>query len=152
MAKKNDYTQVDMFPVIPEVTGLGITGFRLSGASITATVEGATNVNDFALLDNPCWQKAIAKWLVTLCGTDIDIAMVQVKKAYVDLINEQGETHRPTPTPTDDLTGLVKEAMGQVIDEQIEKRGGKNRKNGGDNVVIPMGADDRVITLPHLQN
>ena len=35
--------------------------------------------------------------MVNLCANDVDIAMTQVKKAYVDIINENGEPHRETP-------------------------------------------------------
>lgn len=96
MAKKTE-VQLDMFPVIPEITALGITKFELGGAAVKATVEGVTNTNDIALLDNPCWQKAVAEWLLNLHGGDVDLAMVSVKKAYVDYINKQDEAHRPTP-------------------------------------------------------
>ncbi len=96
MAKKTE-TQLELFPIIPEITTLGITKFEVGGAAVKATLEGVTNTNDIALLDNPCWQKAVAEWLITLHGGDVDLAMVSVKKAYIEYINKSAEGHRPTP-------------------------------------------------------
>lgn len=107
MAKKQE-TQLDMFPVIPEVVGLGITKFEIGGASVKATVEGVTNTNDIALLDNPCWQKAVAEWLLSLHGGDVELSLVSVKKAYVDLINKTDEAHRPT---VEDVNTVTDEAL-----------------------------------------
>lgn len=97
--KTNTYIQDDIFPVKPEIAGLGITKFEIRGAEIKAQVEGVTTTNDAALIDNFCWQKAIAAWLLTLCGDDLDAAIVEIKKSYVALINRQGEAHRETEIP-----------------------------------------------------
>jgi hypothetical protein len=96
MAKKDEYVQSDLFPESPRVAGLGITKFEISGAGVKATVEGVTNTNDIALLDNPCWQKAVTAWALSLHGGDVDEAIISMKKAYVDHINSTGEPHRPT--------------------------------------------------------
>lgn len=107
MATKTEHKQIDLLPVIPTIENLGVTKFQVSGAGVQATVEGVTNTNDIALLDNPCWQKAVGAWLLTLCGNDVDMAMVQVKKAYVDYINKAGEAHRPTDGVIDTGLGVV---------------------------------------------
>jgi len=102
MAKqKNDKDTLDLFPVIPEIKGLGVSSFKMaSHGSLEATLKGAVNVNDIAQLTLPTWQKAVAYWLVNLCANDLDIAMTQIKKAYVDIINENGEPHRETTIVT----------------------------------------------------
>ncbi len=120
MAKQeNDKNTTDLFPVIPEIKGLGVATFKMaSHGSLEATLKGAVNVNDVAQLTRQSWQKAVAYWLVNLCANDVDIAMMQVKKAYVDIQNENGESHRETPIVT---AGAV------TIDVVDRKNGTRNR-------------------------
>lgn len=97
MAKKNREEQIDLFPEEPIIGGLAIVKFETSGAEVKANLVGVTNVNDVARIDNQCWQKAVADWLITLHLGDIDAALVDVKKAYVQFVNMHGEPHRETP-------------------------------------------------------
>lgn len=91
--KKTDDVQADLFPVTPAIVGLGVTQFKVSDGKITAVFEGAANVNDIARLDNPCWQNAGAAWLLSLCGDDVDAALIAVKNAYYDSL----KANRPSP-------------------------------------------------------
>ena len=70
MAKKreDDDMTIDLFPVDPEIRGLAISQFKLKDGSIDANLTGATLVGDVALLNDHVWRKAIAEWLVNLCG------------------------------------------------------------------------------------
>jgi len=72
MAKRNnnesDEMQIDLFPVEPEIRGLAISQFKLKDGAVEATLNGATLVNDVALIDHEVWRKAIAEWLVALCA------------------------------------------------------------------------------------
>lgn len=95
MAKEQK--QDDLFPVDPMITGLGITSFKLKGGNVQGILDGVTNTFDIALLDAPCWKKAIASWLVELHNGDVDEAMVSLKKAYIDWANNHGEPVRETP-------------------------------------------------------
>ena len=98
MAKQeNDKDTIDLFPVTPEIKGLGVATFKMtSHGSLEATLKGVVNVNDVAQLTHQSWQKEVAYWLVNLCANDLDMAIIQVKKAYVDIQNENGEPHRET--------------------------------------------------------
>lgn len=95
--KKSDEQQADLFPVEPVIGALAVTEFRTSGAEVKAILSGVTNVNDVARLDTACWQKAVADWLVALHLGDLDMALNDVKRAYVSWVNLNGETHRETP-------------------------------------------------------
>jgi hypothetical protein len=127
MAKEIKEQQIDLFYEPPKVAGLGITKFEISGAGVKATVEGVTNTNDIALLDNPCWQKAVAAWALSLHGGDVDEAIISMKKAYVDHINSTGESHRPTvETYEDALTELALRSLDQLERQEaqaLEKAG-----------------------------
>lgn len=118
MAKEIKEQQTDLFYEPPKVAGLGITKFEISGAGVKAVVEGVTNTNDIALLDNPCWQKAVSAWALSLHGGDIDKAITSMKKAYVDHINATAEPHRPT---VDDFYDAQHEEHLRSI-EQLEKQ------------------------------
>lgn len=97
MAKKDKEAQADLFPVEPVIGALAVTEFKASGAEVTAKLVGVTNINDVARLDAPCWQRAVADWLVALHLGDLDAAIVDVKKAYVQWVNLNSEHHRETP-------------------------------------------------------
>lgn len=98
MAKKPNEDQLDLFPEDIVVGGLAITEFKISGSEVVAKVLGVTNAHDVAKINKETWQQAIAHWLVALHNGDIDMAMIDVKKAYVQWINEHGEPHRETPS------------------------------------------------------
>lgn len=96
--RKIEEDQLDLFPQEPVIGGLAITEFKTSGAEVKANLVGVTNVNDVARIDTKCWQKAVADWLISLHQGDIDEALVDVKKAYVNWVNLNGEPHRETPS------------------------------------------------------
>lgn len=74
MAKKQntDYQNLDLFPEDAKIVGLGIQKFEVKSGEISALLTGVTNKTDIAQLDDICWRKAIAAWLVELCGNDGD--------------------------------------------------------------------------------
>jgi len=77
-AKKDEEKQIDLFPVTPEIRGLGICGFKLKDGIVEATLVGSTMVGDVALLNDHTWRKAVAEWLVALCGNGENV------QPYVD--------------------------------------------------------------------
>ena len=72
MAKKKPIVEIqnDMFPVDPAIRGLAITEFKVNNGNVIANLTGATLVNDVAQFDQETWPKAIAEWLVNLCGNN----------------------------------------------------------------------------------
>jgi hypothetical protein len=66
--KKDQYVNDDLFPVTPEIRGLGVQEFKLHDGNVRCTLTGQTLVNDVALLNDETWKKAVAEWLVALCG------------------------------------------------------------------------------------
>lgn len=90
MAKKTQDEQIDLFPVQPAIAALGLTQFKLAGAEITATLAGVTNVGDIALLDNTCWQKAVACWLLNLCDNNESLATGVLRAAFHEQLERQG--------------------------------------------------------------
>lgn len=66
----NDELTDDLFPVVPEISAIGITQLKLKGGEITGQIQAVANVNDIALLDDKAWQKAASLWLMTLCKGD----------------------------------------------------------------------------------
>lgn len=85
MAKQNEPEQMDLFPVTPEINGLGITKFETKGAEVFATLMGVTNVNDVALLTDACWKQAVADWLLQLCKGDTDNAKMLINRAWAKI-------------------------------------------------------------------
>lgn len=71
-------SQIDMFPIVPEIKNLGITRFRLDGAELKAELEGAVNVNDIARIDDRAWINAVAQWLLVLCQGDRHTAITHI--------------------------------------------------------------------------
>lgn len=63
-------TQLDMFPVKPEIRGLSITEFKIKEGDVIANLKGVTLTGDIASLDDTVWKKAVAEWLVSLCAND----------------------------------------------------------------------------------
>jgi len=88
--------QTDLFPEDPVIGALAVTEFKASGAEVQAKLVAVTNVNDVARLDAACWRRAVAEWLVALHQGDLDMALIDVKKAYVQWANLNGESHRET--------------------------------------------------------
>jgi hypothetical protein len=81
MAKIKE-NQLDMFPVTPEITNIGITKFETKGAEVIAMLSGVTNVNDVALLTDECWKLAVAEWLLLLCKGEVEGAKMFINKAW----------------------------------------------------------------------
>lgn len=64
-----------------------ITGLRLTGASITkdglkATIEGATEIADIAMLDDATWGSALIGWAFRLTGGELREAEIALKREY----------------------------------------------------------------------
>lgn len=85
MAKQDNYTQTDLFPVDPEINGLGITKFETKGAEVIANLSGVTNVNDIAQLTDECWKQAVADWLLMLCKGETDEAKMLINRAWAKI-------------------------------------------------------------------
>ena len=91
MAKQINEEQLDLFPVKPEITGLGITKFETKGAEVIGTVMGVTNVHDIALLTDDCWKIAVAEWLTRLCKGDSHEARNLINLAWSRLQEQESE-------------------------------------------------------------
>jgi hypothetical protein len=79
MAKKQfEEIQDELFPVTPEIRGLAISQFRVKDGAIDASLSGATLVTDIAMLNDDVWRKAVAEWLVNLCGNGENV------QGYID--------------------------------------------------------------------
>ena len=89
---KSEEVQLDLFPVDPEITGLGITKFETKGAEVVGTIMGVTNVHDIALLTNECWKKAVSEWLVMLCENDSHEIHMLLGRASEKFDEQHGET------------------------------------------------------------
>ena len=98
--------QNDLFQVTPEIAGLGITEFKIKGGEVRAVMLGATNTNDIALLDNPCWQQAVAYWLMELHGGDVDAALESVTNANVNFALRNGVANTGTQSQGSNVTFL----------------------------------------------
>lgn len=68
MKKQTKHEQGDMFPSNPIIVGLGIADFKLKEGTLIATLTGSTLASDAAQINDETWRKAIAEWLVNLCG------------------------------------------------------------------------------------
>jgi hypothetical protein len=79
--------QNDLFPVVPEIAGLGISEFKIKGGELRCVILGVTNTNDIALLGVECWQKAVAYWLLELHGGDEEEAINTFNKAALEFAN-----------------------------------------------------------------
>ena len=73
LSKNLEDAQLDLFPEDAKIVGLGIQKFELKQGEITAVLTGVANKNDIAQLDDICWRKAIAAWLVELCGNSEEV-------------------------------------------------------------------------------
>ncbi len=80
---RHNENQRDMFPVKPEISGIGIVKFETKGAEVSATLAGVTNVNDVALLTDECWQEAVAEWLLNLHKGDVDAAKMSINRVML---------------------------------------------------------------------
>ena len=87
MPKKldNELT-VDMFPVDPEIRGLGISEFKIKAGDVFAILTGQTLVTDAASFNDETWKKSVAEWLVNLCGNHdcVQSYLDQARKIYFD--------------------------------------------------------------------
>lgn len=71
MAKKKDeFAQIDLFPVSPEIRGLSITEFKIKEGTVSANLNGVTMMTDVAAVTDETWRKSIAEWLVALCSNN----------------------------------------------------------------------------------
>ena len=75
---KNNEPQLDMFPVDPEIRGLAISKFQIKNGTIEADVTGSTLTGDAAMITDHVWRKALAEWLVNLCGNGDNV------QTYID--------------------------------------------------------------------
>ena len=79
--------QLDMFPVKPKIRGLSITEFKIKEGDVIANLKGVTLTGDIAQLDDTVWKKAVAEWLVSLCGNNgslIDSYIDEARKEAYD--------------------------------------------------------------------
>ncbi|MBE0434209.1 MAG: hypothetical protein IBX56_00185 [Methylomicrobium sp.] len=70
MKAKPESEQIDLFFEEPEIGGLGIVEFKIINGEVKATIKAATNTPDIARIDDECWKRAVAEWLVVLCAGD----------------------------------------------------------------------------------
>lgn len=70
MAKKKNCEPdtIDMFPVDPIIRGLGIVDIKLKDGEVIADLRGRTLVSDIAGFSQDTWRKALAEYIVALCG------------------------------------------------------------------------------------
>jgi hypothetical protein len=93
MAKKVEVQQ-DLFPVAVEIYGLGVSEFKIKEDCVIATLNGRTGITDVAHVTNEVWRKAIAEWLVMLCGNEgtcIDGYINEARMRLHQLADERAE-------------------------------------------------------------
>lgn len=86
--KNKDQKQIDLFPEEAKIMALGIESFKVKENSLTATLTGVVNVADLSLIDNNCWLKAKADWLVESCMNNpklIESLITEAMKKYHEL-------------------------------------------------------------------
>lgn len=91
MKTKTDTEQLDLFFEEPEIGGLGIVEFKIINGEVKATIKAATNTPDIARIDNECWKRAVAEWLVVLCEGDRDEAYRLMAVAKAKLLSAMDE-------------------------------------------------------------
>ncbi len=85
MAKKGEAVQIDLFPEPAEIYGLGVSEFKIKEDALIATLNGRATFTDVAQVTHEVWRKAIAEWLVALCGNNGDSISGYVDEARARL-------------------------------------------------------------------
>jgi hypothetical protein len=85
MAKKSEAVQQDLFPEPAEIYGLGVSEFKIKEGAVIAILNGGVTFTDVAQVTHEVWRKAIAEWLVALCGNNGDSISGYVDEARARL-------------------------------------------------------------------
>lgn len=78
----NTQQQIDAFGFNREITGLRLTGGTITKEGLKATIEGVTEIADFAQLDEQTWGRALMGWAFRLSDGNLRNAEQIMKLEY----------------------------------------------------------------------